>query len=477
VKDLLCPVDSTLLEVLDRLRKNGKRVVFMVDGEERLCGVVSDGDMRRLVLEGRPLSEKIAPHVKPDYVVARQDDDHARTLARLNPTIKTIPIVDGERRVVDYVQLDKDVHLPIAHPDLGGNEFNYLVTAFLSTWISSTGEYIERFERDFASFCECDEGVAVCNGTAALHLALVALGIGAGDEVIVPDLTFASPVNTVLLAGATPVLVDVEPDWWTIDPVEIRKAISPRTRAILPVHLYGQPCRMDAVLEIAREHGLRVVEDGAEAHGARYRGRRVGSFGDVGCFSFFANKVITTGEGGMCVTRSPELAARMRVLRDHGMSKERKYWHEEVGFNYRMTNLQAAIGCAQLERIEQTLADRQGLEDRYRRLLADCPAVEFQKVDPDREKITWLVSVLVRGGARDAVLARLSGQNIDVRPFFYSVSRMPPYRQYAFSGTASARIAEAGLNLPTQAAVGEPEILKIRQVLEEVTAEQAARKA
>src|SRR6185436_8042319 len=277
----------------------------------------------------------------------------------------------------------------------------------------------------------------------------VALGIGAGDEVIVPDLTFASPVNTVLIAGATPVIVDVEPDYWTIDPAEIRKAITPRTRAILPVHVYGQPCRMDAILEIAREHDLRVIEDCAEAHGARYQGRTVGSFGDVGCFSFFANKVITTGEGGMCVTRSPELAARMKLLRDHGMSKQKKYWHEAVGFNYRMTNLQAAIGCAQLERIEETLADRRRLEERYRGLLADCPAVEFQRVHPDREKITWLISVLLTGGSRDEVLARLLEKNIDVRPFFYSVASMPPYRQYAFSSANSARIAEAGLNLPT----------------------------
>ena len=241
--------------------------------------------------------------------------------------------------------------IPVAEPVLGEEEIDNVMAAMRSGWISSLGAFIPEFERDFAAFSGAAHGVAVANGTVALHLALVAAGIGPGDEVLMPSLTFVATANAVRYCGATPVFVDSEPRPGSSIPPPSRRKITPRAKAIIPVHLYGHPCDMDPILAIAARHGLIVIEDAAEAHGARYRGRPVGALGAIGCFSFYGNKIITTGEGGMCLTNDPALAERLRLLRDHGMDPKRPYWHEIVGFNYRMTNLQAAVGVAQVKKI------------------------------------------------------------------------------------------------------------------------------
>src|SRR6266849_8650115 len=241
--------------------------------------------------------------------------------------------------------------IPVAAPSIGEEEMANVMEAMRSGWISSLGAFIGQFERDFAAVCGVAHGVAVANGTTALHLALVAAGVGPGDEVIIPSLTFVATANVVHYCGATPMFADSDPETWQLDPAKLEARITPRTRAIIPVHLYGHPCDMDAILELSARRGLAVVEDAAEAHGAEYRGRRVGAVGTVGCFSFYGNKIITTGEGGMCVTDDAALAERLRLLRDHGMDPKRPYWHEVVGYNYRMTNLQAAVGVAQVKRL------------------------------------------------------------------------------------------------------------------------------
>ncbi len=358
--------------------------------------------------------------------------------------------------------------MPVALPDLNGNEFNYLTDAFLSTWISSSGEYIHRFESGFAEFCNMSHGVAVSNGTVALHLALETLGVGEGDEVIIPDLTFAATANAVLHANATPVIVDVNRDDWTISPMEITKAITKKTKAIIPVHVYGQPCDMDSIMEIAKKHKLFVIEDCAEAHGALYKGQKVGSFGDISCFSFFGNKVITTGEGGMCVTNSLKLDTEMRAYRDHGMSKTKRYWHDRIGYNYRMTNLQAAIGLAQLERITEILQWRSNTEEQYRKKLANISTIEFQKIIPNRNKITWLVCISVSSAIRDNTLSKLNSVKIDARPFFYSLGDMEIFKKYLFSNKQSKLISERGINLPTNLSVNSDTIDRILKVLAKI---------
>src|SRR6201986_5199804 len=258
-----------------------------------------------------------------------------------------------------------DRYLPISQPQIGPREKELVLDALDSGWVSWIGKYIDEFEARFARYCGTEYSLAVSNGTTGLHLALAALGVGPGDEVIVPDLTFVASANAVAYTGATPVLADIDPDTLCLDPASVRALISPRTKAIMPVHLYGHPADMDALTEIAGAHGIALIEDAAEAHGAEYKGRRVGGLAKCGVFSFYGNKIITTGEGGMLTTNDADFYTLARRLRDHAMSPQRRYFHEERGFNYRITNLQAALGVAQLERITDFLARRAESMDWY----------------------------------------------------------------------------------------------------------------
>ena len=457
IDQFICLENKSLLDVLKVININGKGIAFIVDGDNVLKGVLTDGDIRHLLLAGHDLQVKAGDVLNKNFVFSSAGEGSSEIIDKFNEQIKIIPVLDNDNKVISYSEFKSDIHIPMANPDLGDNELKYLIDAFLSTWISSSGKYIKIFEDRFSDYCECKFGVAVSNGTVALHLALEALGVGAQDEVIVPDLTFAATINSVLHAQAVPVIVDVDPESWCIDPIEVEKAITPRTKAIIPVHLYGQPCDIDALSKICKKHKLFMIEDCAEAHGAKYSGKRVGSFGDIGCFSFFGNKVITTGEGGMCVTNSQELDEKMRILRDHGMSRQKKYWHDVVGYNYRMTNLQAAIGVAQVERIDAILEKRYQIEEKYRKILNKLEFIELQRNDlPNRDKITWFVSALLaKGYDRDRYMKQLSERGVETRPFFYSLSQMSIYRQYSFSNRNSQDISERGINLPTFAKLKE----------------------
>ena len=448
--------------------KNAKGTVFIVNNEKILVGILTDGDIRRLLLGGCGLNDKIKDNMRQEFVFAYQSEKADELMKKFNTHIRIIPIVDEEMHLVNYTEYDENLHIALAQPQLIGNEYKYLMDAFLSTWISSTGKYITKFEERFSEYCGVKYGVATSNGTTALHLALEALGIGEGCEVIVPDMTFAATINAVLYTGATPVIVDIEEDSWCIDPDEIEKAITPKTKAIIPVHIYGQPCDMGRICEIAQKYNLYIIEDCAEAHGAEWNNKKVGSFGIISCFSFFGNKVITTGEGGMCITDSEELNNRMRVLRDHGMSKERKYYHEVIGFNYRMTNLQAAIGTAQIERIDEILKWRGALEETYKKVLENVSSVTLQKNDLEgRKKIAWLVSILVDEARRDEILQKLKDNGIDVRAFFIPLSEMNIYKKYAKECVVSKKISKMGINLPTTTEVTEKVIKKIAQIISE----------
>jgi len=360
--------------------------------------------------------------------------------------------------------------IPVFSPWLPESARRYVLDCVDSGWISSLGKYVPRFEEELARFCEARHAVATANGTVALHLALAVLGIGAGDEVLVPDLTFVASANAVLYTGATPVLVDVDPATWGIDPDDVRRKLTPRTRAIMPVHLYGRPVDLDPLLAIAGEHGLDVVEDAAEAHGARYKGRRVGALGRIGAFSFYGNKIFTTGEGGAVVTNDPHLAARAAFLRDHAMDPQRRYYHAEVGFNYRMTNIQAALGCSQLEHAEEILARRRALAEAYDAGLAGIRGLAAAVPQPWEEGICWMYSVLVEpafGLDRDAVCVALRARGIDSRPFFVPLHEMPPYRADGPFPVAS-RLARQGINLPSGTALTGEEISTVCLALREL---------
>jgi|LWDU01.1.fsa_nt_gi perosamine synthetase len=467
IDNLICNDQDSILSVLRSINTGSMGLVFVVDREKKLCGVLTDGDIRRALLDNVGLDEKVENIISDVFVYGHEGDNYGSLLQKISDQISIIPLVDDNNRVVNFFGYNEKIfHLPVASPDLNGNEFKYLVDAFMSTWISSRGEYINKFESSFSSYSDCKYGIAVSNGTNALHLALVALGIGIGDEVIVPDLTFAATINAVLNANATPVIVDIERDSWCIDPTEIERAITPKTKAIIPVHLYGQPCDMHSIMRIAKTHNLRVIEDCAEAHGATFSGRKVGSFGDIGCFSFYGNKIITTGEGGMCTTNTHELDDKMRILRDHGMSRTKKYWHDVVGFNYRMTNLQAAIGLAQFERIDAIHENRKSYEDSYKKIL-DKNKYQFQKKLKLRKKVTWLVSVTLKGLDRDKCIKKMKENGIDARPFFVTLSQMDIYKKYCNVQTLHAKeVSEIGINLPTYENL--KDIEKVKKIMSQI---------
>ncbi len=467
IKNLVCGYNNTLLEAMHVINEGSMGVCFVVDESNVLRGVATDGDIRRAILGHKSLHSPITEILNSEFVYGCEGDSSDVLINKISKKISIIPIVNGRNQLVDYFKYSYRSHFPVAIPNLCGNELKYLTDAFLSTWISSTGSYIDKFEDAFSSYSDCKYGVTMSNGTVSLHAALIALGIGDGDEVIVPDLTFAATINAVLHANATPVIVDIEEDSWCINPKEISKAITSKTKAIIPVHLYGQPCDMSAIMKIARKHNLRVIEDCAEAHGATYNGKKVGSFGDIGCFSFYGNKVITTGEGGMCVTNSIQLNDKLRLLRDHGMSKTKRYYHEIIGYNYRMTNLQAAIGLAQLERIDKIHKNRFLYEQLYRNSLLKT-RFQFQQSLENREKITWLVCLLVdENTERDKVIKVLEQNGIDARPFFYPLSDMDIYKKYSHSSNPVARkISSYGINLPTYESL--KSIGEIRTIIEEI---------
>lgn len=285
--------------------------------------------------------------------------------------------------------------IPVCEPFLTGKELQYVDDCLKTNWISSAGKYIAEFEKGFAAYCKVKYGIATTNGTTALHLALATLGIGKGDEVIIPTFTMAACAFSVIYTGAKPVLVDSEPETWNMDVGQIERKVTPRTKAIMPVHIYGHPCDMDPIMNIARKHHLYMVEDAAEAHGATYKGKMTGSMSDIGSFSFYANKIITTGEGGMIVTDDEKLAERARRLKDQAFSRERRFLHTDLGFNYRMTNVQAAIGLAQLESIDRFVEMRRKNASLYNRLLKGVPGITLPVEKNWAKNVYWMYSIVI----------------------------------------------------------------------------------
>ena len=342
-----------------------------------------------------------------------------------------------------------DQTIPVYQPDLSGNESKYVNQAVESSWISSQGSFLKRFEEMFGTFIGTPHVTAVSNGTVALHLALHCLDLQPGDEVIVPSFTYIASVNTIVQAGGTPVFCEVRSSDWLMDPEDVIARITPRTKAIMPVHLYGAACDMDRLCAIAKEYGLKMIEDCAEALGTSWRGQHVGTFGDVSTWSFFGNKTITTGEGGMVATNDPNLLRQMVIAKGQGQDLDRRYWHSVLGFNYRMTNLCAAIGTAQMERVDEILHRKRAIADAYRNELANTP-VEFQALSNEVTSSEWLVSLLLpKGVDRDRVMKDMGSLGVDTRPVFYCAHHMPPHARPDLRLPVSENIAARGISLPS----------------------------
>jgi perosamine synthetase len=348
---------------------------------------------------------------------------------------------------------------PVSQPSIGELELSCVSDAVRSGWVSSLGKYLEQFETQFADFCGTRYALTTNNGTTALHLALLAAGIESGDEVIVPDLTFVATANAVAYIGAKPVFIDIDADTLCMDPHALEAAVTPRTRAIIPVHLYGHPADMGPINAIAQRHGLNVIEDAAEAHGAEYHGKRVGNLGLCGVFSFYGNKVITTGEGGMITTNDEALYTRAKRLRDHAMSPTKRYWHEEIGYNYRMTNLQAALGVAQMGRIDEFMAKRRQIMDWYREGLGKVSRVRLNREVSGCRNVFWMVCAEIADmtvNQREALMVSLRASGVDSRPYFYPVSDMPMYP--GAHTPVAHRISATGLNLPSYVDLTEQDV-------------------
>ena len=358
--------------------------------------------------------------------------------------------------------------IPVSEPNLCGNEKAYVNDCLESGWISSNGIYVNRFEESFSRYLSSPHAIAVANGTCALHLALLALGIGPGDEVIVPSLTYIASANSIIYSGATPVFVDSLPDSWNMDPHQIESAITSKTKAIMAVHLYGNPCDLDALLAITRKHGLYLIEDTAEAFGSRYRNQLLGTFGDISTFSFFGNKTITTGEGGMVVTSRADLAEKIRLFKGQGMSLQRRYFFEVIGYNYRMTNIQAAIGLAQLENAEHFIRAKRRNAELYREFLSGIPGLQFPHEDGKCFDTFWMYSIVLDPSLpfeREELTHYLSSKGIETRPFFIPCHQLPPYRHHQITLPVAEALGTRGLNLPSSTCLTREDILWVSEAI------------
>lgn len=366
--------------------------------------------------------------------------------------------------------------IPVSQPVLGEAESDLVNDALRQGAISGFyGEYLSRFESGFAAYCDCAQGVTTTSGTTALHLALLALSIGKDDEVLVPALTNMAPFFAVLYQGARPVPIDIVEDTWNLDPALLEARITARTKAILVVHLFGHPVDMDPVLSIAKRHGLRVIEDCAEAHGALYKGRKVGSLGDVGCFSFYANKIVTTGEGGMITTNDPALAEKARSLKSLAFGTRNKFMHTAVGYNYRMTNLQAALGCAQLERIEETIERKRSLARLYRSRLQTVSSLQLPVEKPYARNVYWMFHVALRGTAarrREQVMKALAERGIETREGFIPANQQEIFQRQGWTTPDECpRANEAGAScfyLPSGPALPQADVEYVADALTRV---------
>ena len=454
LKNIVCSEKYTLRKALKIIDKNAMGVCFVVNTSNKLRGILTDGDIRRALLNNADLDSNVIDHMNKKFLSLPISSDIEEVNKYLQKKkYKVIPLCNNQGEVVDFADRDHLRSIPILSPSLNGNELNYLNDCITSNWISSKGKYVSKFENIFEVLHPNYYALAVSNGTTALHLALVALGIKEGDEVIIPDSTFAATINAVLYCNATPVICEINNKTWCIDENEIKSLITSKTKAIIPVHLYGLPANMKEIMKIANNSNLFVLEDCAEAIGSKIDDKRVGTFGDCSTFSFYGNKTITTGEGGMVLFKNKKHFELGKLLRDHGMSNNKRYWHELVGFNYRMTNLQAAVGVAQMERFEEIINKKREIFNFYNINLLNLKGISKMPFHSNNlYNSSWLYTLILDSSInRDKLIHKLNQLGIELRPSFCSLSEMPPYRNFRKSLNLknSYLLSKNGVSLPS----------------------------
>jgi len=365
--------------------------------------------------------------------------------------------------------------IPVNEPLIGEKEFQYVTECLKSGWISSAGKFIEQFETKWSEYCGMQYGIAVSSGTAALQVAVGCIDLKSGDEVIMPTFTIISCALAVIYNGGKPVLVDADPKTWTMDVSQIESKITSRTRAIMPVHIYGHPCDMNPIIELAKKYKLVVIEDAAEAHGAEYKGKKCGGLGDISCFSFYANKIVTTGEGGMVLTNNEEYAEKAKSLRNLCFRQDRRFYHTELGYNFRLTNIQAAIGLAQLERIDELVEKKRWIGQTYNEKLKNIPGLSLPTEELWAKNVYWMYGVVLKkelGLTAEDMINKLAERRIQTRPFFYPLNKQPAFEKFTWFKKVSLPISENlyhyGFYLPSGMTLTDEKIIRVVDSLKEI---------
>ena len=471
IKKMSIPKGCSIRMAMQAISYGEMGAAFVVDEKTSTFDtLITDGDVRRALLQGHGLESNISV-VKCAHSQTATDSMGIHLVEKmLSEKVRLVPILDDQGCVVDIYFRDRRASISVTEPLFDEKELEYVTECILSGWVSSGGDFTKRFEKLMADYCNAKHGIACSSGTTALHLVLLVAGIGTGDEVIIPSLSFIATANAVTYTGAKPVFVDSENETWNIDPSQIEQVITPKTKAIIPVHLYGQPADMDPILEISKKHDLYVFEDVAEAHGAKYKGEIVGTLGDAGVFSFYGNKIITTGEGGMILTNDDQLASQSRLLRDHGMSKERRYWHTALGYNYRMTNLQASLGVAQMEKIGSILQKKKEIAQYYLESLKDLPGIVHPPDMIWSDNVHWLYTILVNkdefGVDVEIVANSLKEAGIETRPVFPPIHTQPIYNT-GQNLPVSENISKIGVSLPSAPNLKKDKIKNISKIIKD----------
>ncbi|MBD1144455.1 aminotransferase class I/II-fold pyridoxal phosphate-dependent enzyme [Pelagibacterales bacterium SAG-MED37] len=463
--------ESSIKSAMAKIDKNAMGIVFVVNSSDKLVGVLTDGDIRRAILKGANIFSSCKSLMRKKFIKVKKNDSKTKVLELLQKyknIIKVIPIINEKEKLIDYATTDRLNFIPIYYPRLKGNELKYLSKCVTGNWISSNGPFVQEFEQKFSSMHNKRLSLAVSSGTTALHLSLVALGIKKGDEVIVPNLTFAAVINAVLYIGAKPVIVDVDEKKWTINPDEIKHNITKKTKAVIVVHFLGNPCNLGKIKSICKSNKIFLVEDCAEAIGSKYKKKLVGTFGDCSTFSFFGNKTITTGEGGMITFKDKKIYKKANILRDHGMSKKKRYFHDEVGFNYRMTNMQAAIGLAQLEKFKDIINEKIQIFNFYKKNLGKNKYITFQKTENKGLNTYWLIGVKFHN--KKIIINELQNKmlknGIETRNFFYPLNVQKIYSNFKTKNNYLAqKVFDNSIMLPSFPGIKYSEIKFISKVL------------
>lgn len=448
---LVITKNATLKDALINIKKNGEGVCFICE-DKKLIGILTQGDIRNLILKKVSLENKLSRYINKKYYSLSASIDSSEAYKHLKSGRRIIPLLNKKRELVDYISFNKLKNIPLVKPDLDGNELTYLTKCIQSTYISSIGDFINLFEKKFKNYYKSNNALSVSSCTAGLQLVLQSLNLKNNDEVIVPNVTFISPVNAIIHAGAKPVLCDINPKNLTIDCSDLKKKITRKTKAIICVHTYGHPCNMTKILSLIRGKKIYLIEDCAEAIGTKFKNKNIGTFGDFSVFSFYGNKTITTGEGGMILFKKEKDFQKCKILRNHGMSIKKRYWHDYVGFNFRMTNLQAAVGVAQFEKIKIFIKNKIEIAKEYHRNLKNFNKIELPFQEKWATHSYWLYNILIKNikkNKRDIIIERLNDLGIEARPSFYPASDMKIYKKYSNNNQNYSKISYSGISLPS----------------------------